>query len=87
MQLSNIATGAACHYSNTAGTFPTSKISCFGVGVSQHWILDIVPITTANLLNGPWFLLLALLQIQLNSICLVISQNFLPKVFIQGQHR
>ena len=36
MQPCNIATGAACHYANAAGTFPPSKISCSGVGVSQH---------------------------------------------------
>ena len=37
MQPCNIATGAACNYTNTAATFPTSEIVCSGVGVSQHY--------------------------------------------------
>ena len=43
MQPCNIATGAACYYTNAAATFSTSKASCSGVGVSQH-LANVIPV-------------------------------------------
>ena len=49
MQLCNIATGAACNYTNAAATFPISEISRSGVRVSQHLAIEPVARVETNI--------------------------------------